>query len=177
MRLIALPRNFSLAEREVDIAVMLERPKSGDVTVRRLCQYRLQLYGTNTYFDRYGKPVSSGELSAHRLCGYIDELLQSSELDYMETLGSNLDIALRCTSIVAQLEMIRSGNFIGVLPDFMARAHDTSALVAILPDKALTRTYWLVVHRDLRHVERVRLICAQLVERARKDRTLFLSVD
>lgn len=174
LELIALPRNFSLAEREVDIAVTLDRPSSGDLTVRRLCQYRLQLYGTEAYFDRYGRPRSAKELPAHRLCGYIDELLHSSELDYMDMLVSNLRMELRCTSIVAQLNMVHAGHFIGILPDFMARSCMENRLIPILPDKALTRTYWLAVHRDLRHVERVRLICAELVDMARKGRALFL---
>lgn len=174
LELIALPRNFSLADREVDIAVMLDRPLAGDVTIRRLCQYRLQLYGTRAYFDRYGRPGSAKDLQSHRLCGYIDELLHSSELDYMEMLGSNLRTTLRCTSIVAQLNMVRAGHFIGILPDFMALSRENPDLIPILPDKALMRSYWIVVHSDLRHVERVRLICAQLVEMANNCRSLFL---
>ena len=92
----------------------------------------------------------------------------------MDMLVSNLRMELRCTSIVAQLNMVHAGHFIGILPDFMARSCKENRLIPILPDKALTRTYWLAVHRDLRHVERVRLICAELVDMARKGRALFL---
>lgn len=174
LELIALPRNFSLAEREVDIAITLDRPPSGDLTVRRLCQYRLQLYGTEAYFSRYGRPVSAKELNEHRLCGYIDELLHSSELDYLDKLGSNLNTGLRCTSIVAQQNIVLSGHYIGVLPDFMACADEQNKLIPILRDKALIRTYWLAVHRDLRQVERVQLVGAALVDMARKGRPLFM---
>lgn len=171
IELVALPRNFSLADREVDIAITLDRPTAGDLTFRKLTDYALQFYGSPRYLERAGTPRAAQDLQAHRLCGYIDQLLHTDELDYMRSLGRNLRPQIKSSSIAAQMQTIASGAAIGVLPKFMAVSHP--GLRPILPDTVLTRSYWMSFHNDLRRVERVRLVFAAIAEAAQRDQDVF----
>lgn len=169
---MALPQNYSLAAREVDIAITLDRPEFGNIAVRKLTDYALQFFGTEAYFSRHARPADTSELTAHRLCGYIPQLLYTPLLDYLVFDGTRLTPAIRSTSVVAHVEMVRSGAALGMLPVFMCASQRD--LQPILADARITRSYWLTVHEDLRGVERIRLISDALVQMARQDRALFM---
>lgn len=172
LELVALPQNYSLAAREVDIAITLDRPEFGNIAVRKLTDYALQFFGTEPYFSRHGRPSNVEELPEHRLCGYIPQLLYTPLLDYLVFDGQRLNPALKSTSVVAHVEMVRSGAALGMLPVFMCAGQPD--LIPILEESRITRSYWLTVHDDLRGVERIRLISEALAQMARQDRGLFL---
>jgi DNA-binding transcriptional LysR family regulator len=172
LELVALPQNYSLAAREVDIAITLDRPEIGNIAVRKLTDYALQFFGTEDYFTRHGAPAGTWDLTNHRLCGYIPQLLYTPLLDYLIFDGKRIQPAIRSTSVVAHVEMVRSGAAIGMLPVFMCDRQ--SELRPILDEARILRSYWLTVHEDLRGVERIRLISEALVQMTRQDRSLFL---
>lgn len=172
LELVALPQNYSLAAREVDIAITLDRPEFGNIAVRKLTDYALQLFGTEVYFARHGRPTDTAELTGHRLCGYIPQLLYTPLLDYLVFEGRRVKPAIKSTSVVAHLEMVRSGAAIGMLPVFMCAGRPD--LLPFLDEARIVRSYWLTVHDDLRGVERIRIITDALAQLARQDRALFL---
>lgn len=173
LELVALPRAYSLAAREVDIAITLDRPTLGRQSVRKLTDYSLELYGTAAYVARMGAPTTTADLARHLVCGYIPELLFTGELDYLHFDGLDLVPQLRSTSVVAQADMIESGAALGILPAFMARRRP--GLIHLLPGAiALRRSYWISIHEDLRHLARIRMVLDAIVEAARADRAVFL---
>ncbi|WP_454849167.1 LysR family transcriptional regulator [Rhizobium binxianense] len=172
LELIALPQDYSLAAREADIAITLDRPKAGNLAIRKLTDYELRFFGTETYRARHGWPERIGELPSHRLCGYIPQLLHTDQLDYLNFDGLDLRPGMRSTSIVAQLATVASGQAIGILPSFMAA--ERPECIPILDGHRIMRSYWLSIHDDLRGVERIRLVADALAGIVREDRALFL---
>ena len=171
--LVALPRAYSLASREVDIALTLDRPRAGQVSVRKFTDYGLGLYGTDAYFAIRPYPTCAADLKAHVLAGYIPDLLFTSALDF-SLLADHVEVtpAVRSTSVMAQVNAVRSGAAMGVLPHFLAAPH--GELVRLLPqDLAYTRSYWISVHDDMRRLNRVRAVLDALHVAAREDRGLF----
>jgi len=154
IELVSLPQTYSLAGREVDIAITLDQPSSGRLFTRKLTDYTLGLYGSARYLQEAGTPGTVTDLETHSLCGYIPELLYTSELDYLNFAGAKLLPRMRSTSIIAHAEMIDSGAALGILPVFIAQRYPT--LVRVVADFSLSRSYWLSVHEDLRHLTRVR---------------------
>ena len=174
IELVALPRSYSLAAREVDIAITLDRPVAGQVTSRKLADYTLDLYGTDAYFERNGRPQTINELSAHVFAGYIPELLFTEELNFLK-LAEGVEVvpAIRSVSIIAQIEAIDSGAAIGVVPTYLARKY--SDLKLLLGDEfQSTRSYWISVHEDIRRVPRIREVVQTIVAAAQADRRVFL---
>lgn len=172
--LVALPRIYSLASREVDIAVTLDRPVRGQVSVKKLTDYTLDLYGTPAYFARRGRPESLSELKDHLLTGYIPDLLFTDALDFCAPdTGLPAAPAIRSTSVVAQVNAVLSGAAIGVLPTYLAAPHPRLAL--LLADTfRLTRSYWISVHDDVRRSGRIRAVVDSLAAAVRADRAVFI---
>ena len=66
-----------------------------------------------------------------------------------------------------------SGAGLCVLPDFMAV--EDGDLVPVLPEEIdLVRTFWLILHTDLRDTARVRAVADFIAEQADGARDLFM---
>ncbi|MDI4235442.1 LysR substrate-binding domain-containing protein [Bradyrhizobium sp. Arg237L] len=122
IELVALPRTYSLAAREVDISITLDRPVTGQVTAQKLTDYTLDLYGSDIYFQRMGRPRSLQDLRKHVFVGYIPELLFTQQLNFLD-LGDGVEVVptIRTSSVIAQVDAVVSGAAIGVLPRYIAR--------------------------------------------------------
>jgi DNA-binding transcriptional LysR family regulator len=152
------------SKREADMAVMLARPPRGRSSVQRLGDYRLHLYAAPAYLDHAGVPAQTADLGRHILVGYVPDFIFSPELDYLNEVHAGLEAHLRATSINMQHGMIAQGAGIGVLPDFMAK--DDPRLVQLLPEAVeIRRSFWLVIHEDLRTSPRVDAVATWLRER------------
>lgn len=171
IELVPVPRAFSLSRREADIAVTLERPREGRLVARKLTDYRLGLYAAQSYLSAHGTPQALDDLSAHRLVGYVDDLLYTASLNYTDEFLKGWRSSLAVSSAMGQTEAVRAGAGIGILHAFMA-SRDAS-LVPVLPEHRLTRSYWTVVHEDLRSIRRVALVADFLAEIVARDKSIF----
>ncbi|MCP1471685.1 DNA-binding transcriptional LysR family regulator [Sphingobium sp. OAS761] len=161
------------SKREADMAVMLARPQRGRLVVRRLGDYRLHLYAAPQYLARAGRPAAAAKLRDHVLVGYVPEFIFSPELDYLDEVEAGLEAQLRATSINMQYRMIRAGAGIGILPDFIAM-QDPDLERVLAPDVEITRSFWLVLHADLRNAARFEAVARWLQDRVdalRSDRS------
>ena len=171
LELVPVPRAFSLSRREADIAVTLERPQQGRLVSRKLVDYRLGLFASRSYLTRHGMPESLDALEAHRLVGYVDDLIYSASLDYTDTYLRNWRSSLAVSSALGQIEAVRAGAGIGILHYFMAQADDD--LVPVLPQHMISRSYWTVMHEDLRKIRRIAIVASFLAEIVQRDGAVF----
>ena len=171
IELVPVPRAFSLSRREADIAVTLERPREGRLVARKLTDYSLGLYASRAYLERHGTPASLDELRFHRLVGYVEDLLYTASLDYTAAFSTEWRSQIAVSSAMGQTEAVRWGAGIGILHAFMASRDDD--LVHILPQHALKRAYWTVLHEDFRTIKRVTLVSDFLSEIVARDRSAF----
>lgn len=144
--LVANSGFLSPSRRETDVAVLLARPRRGPLIVRKLTDYTLHLYAASAYLEQHGEIRDPHALDRHPLIGYISDILYAPELRYLEELPGGANPRLRSTSINAQHQMVASGNGLGVLPRFIGASDP--ALVNILPELSIRRSFWLVTHRE-----------------------------
>ena len=173
VELVASSGFLSPSKREADIAVMLSRPKAGPLIARKLSDYSLGLYASPDYLQETGQPQKRSDLAAgHRLVSYISDLLYAPELDYLNEVYSNLRATVTSSSINAQLQLISGGAGIGVLPCFMGDRE--ARLNRVLPSFRLTRSFWIVTHKDTHRLEKVRYLSNWLTRQVEQDRRVLL---
>ncbi len=155
IELIASSGFLNPSRREADIAIMLARPKAGPLVTRKLTNYRLGLYAHPDYLASAPPLAAPADLlRGHRLVGYVPDHIFTPELRYLEDVHPRLKATLSSSSINAQATMIRSGAGCGILPCFIGDGK--SGLVRLLPGEVnIERSFWLVVHRDTRHILRI----------------------
>lgn len=171
IQLVPMPLAVSLARREVDIAITLDEPAAGRVVARKLTDYSLGIFGARDYLDRLGRPETVEDLAAHRLIGYVETYAFSSALNYVEDLLGGHRTAFECASAVGQVEAVKHGVGLGVLHHFIAA--DMPDVEPVLPERRAGRSYWLVIHEDVRALGRIRAVVDHIVSETGKRRAAF----
>lgn len=174
VQLVPLPRAFSLAKREADIAVTIEQPQEGRLSVRKLTDYRLSFYGARDYLAAHPPLHAVGDLAAHRIVTYVRDLLYTPALDYLGETGVPPGSRFECAGMIGQIEAVRAGAGLGMLHDYAAGLFDD--LVPVLPRVGVSRTYWLVTHDDVRDLARVRLVHDFIVDLVARSRRSFMDL-
>jgi len=173
IQLVAMPRLLSLSKREADVAISLAPPKEGKIVARKLTDYKLGLYAAANYLSRHPAITSPDDLHAHEIIGYIDDLIFTPELDYLDEVSKGLRARMQSSNLIAQMQTTLAGGGICVLPHFLASTDPR--LVPVLPDRvAIVRSFWLIVHADLKDVARIRATMDFLVREVRAARSLFM---
>lgn len=150
------PQFVSLANREADVAILLNRPKAGPIVARHLADYRLGLYASRTYLEANG-PILAGRLSDHPFAGYIDARIDMPELRFLDEVSPDARPVFRSTSIAAQHAAVAAGLGLGVLHVFAADSDPR--LVRVLSDTVeVQRSYWVAFHVDQQRLPRVRAL-------------------
>ena len=171
--LLAMPRLVHLSRREADIVISLERPARGPVVVTKLSDYVLRLYASKQYLAKHDPIRSREDLRGHTFISYVDDLLFSKELQYLDELYKPDSFALRSTSILAQHPATAAGAGIAVLPAFIAEPD--KSLRRVLPDEAnFTRSFWMSVPAETRHLARMKAVWDFLRETVVAQRGVLL---
>ena len=150
-----------LLRRDSDIAVRMVRPVQESLVAKKIGDAGVGLYAHQDYVARQGNPTSLAELGQHPIIGF-DRRPSISGKTSLGVMNREL-FRFRSDSDVAQLAMLRAGIGIGGCQHRIAAR--TPELVPILGGQTIfTMEMWLVMHRDLRQVKRVRLLFDWLSE-------------
>lgn len=155
--IMPVPRFISLSKREADIAIALERPQRGPYLCTKLADYTLRLYGTQAYLDSHPPIHHPADLAAHTFIGYVDELLFSDRLRYLDDWVQAKQVVFRSTSVLAQYHAALRAQALAILPCFLA-AQDSRLVPVLAQDIRVSRSFWMYCHEDLRHTRRVMAI-------------------
>lgn len=154
-------RSYSLARREADLAVRLAEFEQHEVVVRRIGTMAFGLFGSRSYLDEHGQPDFASGAADHRVIVLLADQAELPEARWLASETSQASIALRSNSREAHLRAAVEGLGIACLPRYLAA---DSRLEELSPSTApIERGIWLGVHRDLRHVRRLRLVMEALV--------------
>lgn len=173
--LLALPRAVRLSRHEADIVITLERPDRGPFIITKLTDYVLRLYASKSYLQQHGPIRNRDDLRKHRFVSYVDDLVFSKELLFLDEIAGSGEVNIRSTSVLAQQEAIASGAGIGILPAFSADAD--ARLQVVMPEQIrFIRTFWMLMPEELRHLARMRVTWDFLREMAEESRGRLMAV-
>ena len=159
IELLADVRHLSLAMREADIAVRLGRFEQHDLVARRIGALAHGLYASPAYLERHGEPDFVAGCAGHRLVTGLDGSAEVPQLaGWLAEVAPRATVAMRTDSPEAQLQAALCGEGLACL----ARLRGDTAgdrLRRLRPPQALPAIgIWLAVHKDNRHVPRIRLV-------------------
>ena len=174
VELIAVPRYYSLARREIDISITVRKPTEGNIIVRKLSNYKLGLFATKKYMEGHPPIQDRDDLRNHRIIGYIDDLLYDQDLNFIDEFYKGVRVQFRSSTLVGQKYAILADNGIGVIPYFMA--HFEPTLIPVLPNLYAERTFWLQVNPDSRQIARVRIMIDFIVKEMESNKFILLEI-
>ena len=162
---------YSLANREVDISITFDRPTEGRLYVRKLTNFTVGLYASQSYLQSRPPIINIRDLGTHVL---IDDIAQESQPSAEQQEILQLDMSrFQTTSFAAKINATRAGSGICMLPDFIAREY--SELKRILdPRFSIMRAFWTVVHADMRNDPQVKMAINAIVAEVRAMQAQFV---
>jgi DNA-binding transcriptional LysR family regulator len=153
----------NLAEQEADVAVRMHPPRQDTLVARRVGEVPLGLFAHVDYLATRGAPTSTDDLAGHDVIGpergspdwrVVEALLPPAARDR---------IVVRTSSHPAQLACARAGLGIAVVQRPVGLADPR--LAPVLPGFELAALpLWLVTHRSLRALPRVRATLDHLAQ-------------
>ncbi len=162
LELVLSNRTQDLLRRDADVAVRMVAPTQAALVAKKVGAIPVGLFAHRDYLAKHAAPKKPAELLDHRLIGADRFGAQLEALKAMGLAATLKDFAWRTDNDLAQLAALRAGLGIGVCQVPLA-ALDGS-LVRVLPAVQFPLETWVVMHEDLRRVQRVRLVFEQLVD-------------
>lgn len=146
IELITATRQLSQHQSGFDLAIAVGKPVTARLFNELLAEYALGLYASEAYLADHGDPATADDVGRHTIVFYIDSLLQVGDLD-LDRYLAGATARFASTNIFAQLEAVRNGAGIGLLPKFLAvRAPELRMVSYPMPPLRLGLT--LAIRRD-----------------------------
>ncbi|MEQ1564948.1 MAG: LysR family transcriptional regulator [Myxococcota bacterium] len=145
LELIASAAVANLARREADLALRFARPDAGDLVTRRLLHFANGVWGVPERVADGGPWIDWDEGAAAPEARWVADHVRPAE------------VVLRTNRVEVKLAAARAGVGLAVLPDALAAREPT---LSRLPVDVPGCDLWLVAHRGLHRVPRVRAVWA-----------------
>jgi DNA-binding transcriptional LysR family regulator len=155
VELVADSAVLSLTKREADLALRLGRPRQAGLVVRRVAEVANGLYAARDYLARRGRPRSL-DLGDHDVVAFDAGGTPNHPMSWFTHRARGGRPTVRLNSSPGILVAVQAGMGLGSLPCWLG--DETAGIERVLPGESLVQELWLVMHRDLRHVARVRAV-------------------
>jgi DNA-binding transcriptional LysR family regulator len=150
-------RTLDLGRREADLALRLGRPRQEALVARKVGRVGFTLYAAASYLARKGRPRLGTNLAGHELIDDDEEQSWSPEVKWARALTSGARVAARMQTWQGRMIAAEAGAGIAVLPCFLGDASKTLRRLG-RPADLIHHDLWLLVHRELRQVARIRVV-------------------
>ena len=163
IEIIATNEVSDLRRREADIAIRHGRPKDETLFAKRLRDTKAHLFASKEYLDEVGRPETLADLEKLKFVG-VDQPEQ--RLGLLASRGVNLTTAnfnFSTSSATLTLELVRQGFGIGILPIEIGKAYPELENPSSAFEPIGIET-WLVAHRELKTILRIRVVFDLLAE-------------
>jgi len=159
---------FNLRKREADVAIRLT-PNPPDYLVgRRILRPARGVYASHDYLKSNDSSSIPNNLN---WIGWDEISLQSHR--YKDSQFSVASVKHKADDILAQLEAVKAGMGIAMLPCFLADTVPTLERLELMTSESSCGDLWILTHEDLRATARVRAFIDFMIEVFESHRDLL----
>lgn len=162
---------LSLARREADMALRLARPDAGALVARSIATIGYGVYASRSFCRKHSLSPGVFQPDMHPVVGFDDTGADFPAARWLTAACTAVGVqpALVSNSLFSQYAAVVGGIGAGVLPCY--KAESDSRLVRLLaPSRVISRSLWLVYHRDVRDLVRLRAVAEFLIDEGRRRR-------
>lgn len=164
---------LSLSRRDADVALRPTVSPPETLLGRRVAELATAVYGARDYLEQKASPR---RLADHDWIAPDDSLAHLPSARWLRRQWPQVEPALRCNSVTGMRAACRGGAGLAALPCFLA--DPVPGLVRLQgPIDSLKVGLWLLTHRDLRRVARIRALLDYLHGALAGRRALFAGTD
>lgn len=168
MELAFSNEEFNLRKREADVAIRFTPNPPQYLIGRRILNPAGGIYGSREYLQSHDP-----EQHPEKLCwiGWDDHSAQTQR--YKDSRFSSAPVVHTADDISVQLEAVKLGMGIAVLPCFLADRDTSLQRLELLAPATNCGELWILTHQDLRATARVRAFIDYMLEVFERHRDLM----
>jgi DNA-binding transcriptional LysR family regulator len=152
---------FDLAHGEVELAIWQGAPQDRTLIARRIADVPWAVFASRAYVERHGRPAQAEEIAGHSIVEFAGPMKSHPAALWVRSVAPRAAIAARGNSVSEIMMAIKSGIGLAPLPvPYATRENDLVMVLASRPE--LTFPFYVVIHRDMQRVRRVRSFLAFL---------------
>lgn len=160
VELLVTNDTLCLNTSQADIALRVTSTPPDNFIGKKVRDIRWGAYAGHEYLLKYGAPKSIKDLENHRLIGASGHLTKHKVFSWLAT-SFPLGAVLATDDLVAMSHLAEKNQGIAILPD----EFDQGKLKRLFTIDAVgSNSLWVLTHRDLRGVERVRIVARYLTK-------------
>jgi DNA-binding transcriptional LysR family regulator len=145
-------RTLDLGRREADLALRLGKPRQESLIARKVGRLGLTLYAAHAYIARRGLPPP---FEGHELVDDDEEQSWAPDVKWSRAFAAGARVAARMQTWQGRMAAAEAGAGIAVLPCLLG---DASKSLRRISTDIVHYDLWLLVHRELRQVARIRVV-------------------
>lgn len=170
VEMLSATRKVSQNRSGVDLEVVVGGTDVRNAQTIFLTNYYLRLYASAGYAAGRGLPETPDGVRQHGFVSYVESALQVEELGHRSSQLPMPKSSFQATSIFAQVEAVRQGAGIGLLPSFMV-SRDPDFVPVLPHDFERQLPIWAVARPESLRSGRVQAVITALKEEvaARQD--------
>lgn len=170
------PDDIHATMDDADVTVRLRPFDHHDLVVRNIGTMQFGLYACVAYLAQHGEPRIADGCTGHRLITLVHEDVLPDQAAWIRDHAANARVVLRTDSHETQLWSAAFNGGLAILPRF--RADREPALKRIetaipIPSAEI----WIAVHRENRHVPRIRALLDVIANTIRTNAATLLPQD
>jgi DNA-binding transcriptional LysR family regulator len=147
-------RYLDITKGDADVALRSGDTDDDVLVGRKIADSFWGAYASKEYLERNGKPAAVSDLNSHAIIGFDDTMMNHRAAIWLREVAPEARIAARVNSVLGLVAAAKSG--VGVAPLPTALGDNEVELESLLgPVPALTRSWRLLTHPDLRRTPRV----------------------
>jgi len=168
VEVVATPEIVNLTRREADIALRTVRPAQGDFIIKHVAAWNLALYASCEYVKAKALVRGMTDLSNTDIITWTEECAHFAGGQWLAENAKDAQVILATNERRLQYAACRAGVGLAILPCATAD-RDPDLICLLRSESVIQRELWLVVHRDLIRVARVRAVMDFLSDLARSN--------
>jgi DNA-binding transcriptional LysR family regulator len=144
-----------LAQGQVDLAIRQGAPQDQTLIMRWIADVPWAVFASRTYIQHHGRPRRLQTIGRHWIIEFDGPMKDHAAALWMRSVAPDAAVAARANSVSEILMAVKSGVGLAPLPVPFA-ARENGLVMVISPRPELTYPFYLVVHRNMKLVRRVR---------------------
>lgn len=146
---------FDLAQGEVELAIWQGQPQDRTLVARRIADVPWAVFASRTYVAQHGGAQTPEDIVDHAVIEFDGPMKSHAAAQWLRSVAPGAAVAARGESVSEIMMAVKSGIGLAPLPaPFAARESDLVMVIQSRPE--LTFPFYLVMHRDMQRVRRVR---------------------
>ena len=148
-------RSTNLSKREADIVLPAVNTQPDYMVGKKLAPIYIRLYGTRSYLERYGSPLTPSDLTNHRFLMPNESLAGLPANKWLRKYVDDRNIVACCDKLTGLYHLARQGLGLTILPHYVGDSDNNLVELMELPQEC-NHHVWILTHPDIRFTARIK---------------------